>query len=60
MWVENIQTMAYNGASTICKKRMHDFVWGIYRKVASISPSCFEAHAGLFRLPMKGKYLKIT
>ena len=26
----------------------------IYRNVASTSPSCFEAHAGLFRLLMKG------
>ena len=25
-----------------------------YRKVASTSPSRFEAHAGLFRLRMKG------
>ena len=26
----------------------------IYRNVTSTSPSCFEAHAGLFRLLMKG------
>ena len=25
-----------------------------YRKVASASPSCFEAHVGLFRLLLKG------
>ena len=27
-----------------------------YRKVASTSPSCLEAHAGFFRLFMKGKF----
>ena len=28
----------------------------IYRKVASTSPSHLEAHAGFFRLSMKGKF----
>ena len=28
----------------------------IYRKVASTSPSCYEANAGLFRFFMKGKF----
>ena len=28
----------------------------MYRKVASTSPSCLEAHAGFFRLSMKGKF----
>ena len=27
-----------------------------YHKVASTSPSCLEAHAGFFRLSMKGKF----
>ena len=27
-----------------------------YRKVASTSPSCLEAHAGFFRLSIKGKF----
>ena len=27
-----------------------------HRKVRSISTSCLEAHAGFFRLPMKGKF----
>jgi len=31
-----------------------DFVHLMYRIVASASPSRFEAHAGLFRLLMKG------
>ena len=34
-----------------------------YRKVTSINPSCLEAHAGFFRLFIKGKfyiYLTVT
>ena len=32
----------------------------IYRKVASTSPSHLEAHAGFFRLPMKGNWCLFT
>ena len=46
------------GTALVCSTkfsqlRIHE-VKIINRKVASTSPSNFEAHAGLFRLPMKG------